>query len=160
MLVPYVQAQQPLQNLEPAEYFDFWLGRWDLSWQNSEGVTDQGTNTIERVLGGHVIKENFEATSGKMKGYVGKSFSVYDPKTETWHQTWVDNQGAYLDFIGKFEGNKRIFIRKTQNPEGNSIWQRMVFYDIQKDSFNWRWEQSTDNGKTWDLQWKIAYRRH
>jgi hypothetical protein len=71
----------------------------------------------------------------------------------------VDSDGAYLDFIGKFEGDKRMFMRKTKDSEGNQVIQRMVFYDITDDSFQWDWERSTDNGKSWELQWKIAYQR-
>ncbi|MDZ7691908.1 MAG: hypothetical protein U5K69_12405 [Balneolaceae bacterium] len=37
------------------------------------------------------ILENFEATSGSMYGYEGKSFPAYDQDTGTWKQTWVDD---------------------------------------------------------------------
>lgn len=153
-------AQTSLSKLEPAEYFDFWLGKWDLTWQASDGSTETGTNTIERILNDKVIKENFEATSGQLAGFIGKSYSVYNANTNEWKQTWVDNNGGYWDFVGKFEGDKRIFIRQGHNANGNPIMQRMVFYDITKNSFTWDWEKSTDNGATWQLQWKIAYRRH
>lgn len=155
-----VNAQQSLKELKPSDYFDFWIGKWELTWKASDGSVEHGTNTIELILNGKVIKENFEATSGQMKGYLGKSYSVYNPQTKEWKQTWVDNQGAYLDFIGKFEGEKRMFVRQIQDSSGNTIKQRMVFYDIKSDSFTWDWEKSTNNGKIWELVWKIAYRRH
>jgi len=152
-------GQAAIKELQPSAYFDFWIGEWELRWQSADGTTEHGTNTIERILSNKVIKENFEATSGQMKGYIGKSYSVYNPKTGEWKQTWVDNQGAYLDFTASFSGNKRIFKRKTADSLGNDIIQRMVFYDISEDSFMWDWQQSTDNGKSWQLMWKIAYRR-
>ena len=154
------RAQISLSDLRPSEYFDFWIGEWKLSWQAQDGTTEYGTNTIERILDGKVIKENFEATSGQMKGFIGKSYSVYNSQSGEWKQTWVDNQGAYLDFVGKFQNDKRIFIREAKDANGNPILQRMVFYDITRDSFTWDWEKSTDNGNTWQLQWKITYRRH
>lgn len=160
LITQSVNGQQLLKELKPSEYFDFWIGQWELTWKASGGTVEHGTNTIERVLDGKVIKENFEATSGQMKGYIGKSYSVYNPKTQKWKQTWVDNQGAYLDFTGKFEGPKRMFVRQTQDSSGNTVMQRMVFYDIKPNSFTWDWERSTDNGKNWQLVWKIAYRRH
>lgn len=155
-----VLAQQDLKELSASEYFDFWIGEWDLSWKSSDGTLGRGKNTIERILEGKVIKENFEATSGALEGFVGKSYSVYNPKTETWHQTWVDSQGAYLDFVGKFKGDKRMFVRQTTDSSGSTVIQRMVFYNITPNSFTWDWEQSRDNGETWQLLWKIAYRRH
>lgn len=154
------QTHTSINELDASEYFDFWVGEWDLTWQASNGTTEKGMNTIERVLNGKVIKENFEATTGKLKGYIGKSYSVYNPSSGKWKQTWVDNSGGYLDFVGKFEDNKRIFIREGQDRNGNPIMQRMVFYDITEDSFTWDWEKSTNNGKSWQLQWRIAYQRH
>jgi hypothetical protein len=71
-----IMAQHSLNELEPSEYFDFWIGEWELTWEASEGSIETGTNTIEYVLDGNVIKENFEAITGQMAGYVGKSYSV------------------------------------------------------------------------------------
>lgn len=148
-----------LSELEPEAYFDFWVGKWNLTWEDADGAVAKGTNHIEKVLDGKVIKENFEAQSGAYEGFVGKSYSVYNSNTGEWKQTWVDNQGGYLDFMGKFEGNKRIFIREGINQEGEPILQRMVFYDITEDSLTWDWEMSEDNGETWQLQWRINYER-
>lgn len=154
-----VQAQTELSELNPEEYFNFWLGEWELTWEDSDGSIANGTNYIERVLDGMVIKENFEAHSGSYEGYKGKSYSVYNPRTGLWHQTWVDNNSGYLDFQGEIDGDKRIFLRKGVNPQGNEILQRMVFHDISKDSFTWDWELSEDNGQTWQLRWQIFYER-
>ena len=155
-----INAQTSLAELNPEEYFDFWIGKWELQWQSTDGSVEHGTNNIEKILDGKVIKENFEATSGTMDGYIGKSYSVYNAQTQQWKQTWVDNQGAYLDFVGRFQNNDRIFIRRSEDSSGRSITQRMVFYDISENEFKWRWEKSEDNEKSWQILWKIAYRRH
>lgn len=154
-----VQAQTELSKLNPEEYFNFWLGEWELTWEDADGNAAHGTNHIERVLDGMVIKENFEAHSGSFEGFKGKSYSVYNPRTGQWQQTWVDNNGGYLDFRGEFEGDIRIFKRKGLNPQGEEILQRMVFYDITGNSLTWDWEMSVDNGHTWQLQWRIFYER-
>jgi len=152
-------AQTNLSELNPEEYFDFWVGTWELTWEDAGGSTAYGSNHIEKVLDSKVIKENFKALSGSYKGFAGKSFSVYNPRTGKWKQTWVDNNGGYLDFIGTFDGNKRIFKREGVNPEGEKILQRMVFYDITENSFTWDWEISQDNGHSWQLRWQIFYVR-
>jgi hypothetical protein len=36
---------------------------------------------------------------------------------------------------------------------------RMVFCEIEADSFRWLWERSKDGGATWDPAWEIAYTR-
>lgn len=158
-LAACAQAQTSLKELKPNQYFDFWLGTWELTWENADGTTAHGTNHIERVLNGKVIKENFEAHSGAYEGFVGKSYSVYKIGTGEWKQTWVDNNGGYLDFTGKFDGDKRIFERNGVNPQGQEILQRMVFYDITENSLTWDWEVSEDDGETWQLRWRIFYER-
>jgi hypothetical protein len=35
----------------------------------------------------------------------------------------------------------------------------MIFSNIQKDSLEWNWESSLDDGKTWKTNWKIFYKR-
>ena len=137
--------------------FDFWLGEWKVSWEEAEGRTGTGRNTIVRKLDGAVIEENFVAETGSIAGYKGTSISVYNPRTKVWSQGYADNQGAYFSFIGSRDGDKRIFSTAERDNEKTRI-QRMVFYDIREDSFTWDWESSVD-GKTWKLQWRIRYSR-
>ena len=139
---------------EAVRQFEFWVGTWALSW----GEDGEGTNTIRRILGGCVIEESFE---GQMKNgpYRGRSVSVYDAKTDQWRQTWVDDQGGYLDFVGAFEDGKMILKRTTTNEEGATIHQRMVWYNIEENSLDWNWEKSEDGGETWTTLWAIHYER-
>lgn len=156
---PECSAQPNLNNIPPEQYFDFWIGEWDLTWEDPDGTTGTGFNRIERILNDAVIKENFEAYTGAAAGFVGKSYSVYVSASGKWKQTWVDNSGGYLDFTGEFDGNRRMFVRNGINQQGNSVMQRMIFYDIEPDSFTWDWQISEDNGETWQLRWKINYQR-
>lgn len=142
-----------------ANTFDFWVGNWELAWQNAKGAEEHGTNKIERTLNNVVIQENFEAGEGSLKGYVGKSWTVWNPNSKQWKQTWVDNQGAYLDFTGTMVDGKPCFAREVTTPAGKTVKQRMVFYDISEEGFMWDWENSQDGGKTWKLAWRIAYVR-
>lgn len=159
-LTSAVSAQDvELSGLEAGRYYDFWIGTWELSWEEQDGSTGRGTNTIRRILGGEVLEENFEATEGRMKGFSGKSWSVYDRRRGEWKQTWVDSQGSYLDFTGRTEGDKRIFRREGLDGEGNRILQRMVFFNISRDSLTWDWEISRDGGESWELSWRIHYSR-
>jgi len=139
--------------------FDFWVGEWDLTWDEANGDVGKGTNHIIKILDGKVIQENFEATEGKNKGFKGTSLSVFNPRNETWHQAWADNQGGYFDFTGKVDGNKKIFMTENKTINGNLVVQRMVFYDISNDQLTWDWESSNDGGETWKLNWRINYRK-
>ncbi len=135
--------------------FDFWLGEWDLTW---EGGT--GTNSISRILDGQVIQERFAShvTDPATPPLLGLSLSVFVPELGMWRQTWVDNNGSYMDFTGGFaDGKMTLSMDRTVN--GQPATYRMVFYNIAGNSLDWDWERSEDDGQSWQLQWRIHYRR-
>lgn len=140
--------------------FHFWLGTWDLEWENSKGETSSGMNTIEWTLDSTVIQENFRVLSGGMKGYSGKSWSVYDKRSKTWKQTWVDNQATYLEFAeGTDEEGWPTFERSFMKGDSVRIHQRMVFRNIEENSLDWYWQSSEDGGESWNTNWLIHYTR-
>ena len=134
---------------QPENQFDFWLGEWDVTW----GEDGKGTNRIERILDGKIIQENFNTPE-----FQGVSVSSYDPERRLWCQTWVDSNGTYLDFTGKFEDGKMILVRDGI-VKGEACKQRMVWYDIQDNKLEWSWERSDDGGNTWRVLWQIHYTR-
>jgi hypothetical protein len=134
---------------QPENQFDFWLGEWEAAW----GEDGRGTNRVERILNGKIVQENFTAPD-----LLGISVSCYDPERKLWCQTWVDNSGTYLDFTGKFEDGKMILTRDAI-VRGEACKQRMVWYNIQADAFEWNWERSDDGGQTWRVLWQIHYMR-
>jgi len=151
-----VLAQESVQE---DQWYDFWVGDWNLTWKDGDGGMGKGTNHIVRILDGKVIQENFKAVEGALAGYNGMSLSVYNPAVGHWKQAWTDNQGGYIDFTGRREG-KRYFFETTviENGQGG-MQQRMVFYNIQEDSLDWDWESTQDGGATWTLNWQIHYQR-
>jgi len=139
--------------------FDFWVGKWDAEWQNPQGVTEKGKNFIEKTLDGKVLQEHFEILTGANKGFLGTSISVYNPRTQSYHQAWADNTGGYINLVGEVIGDQKIFKTLPKQQGDLTLISRMIFYDIKQDSFTWDWELSKDNGATWQLQWRINYTR-
>jgi hypothetical protein len=136
--------------IAPEQQFDFWLGEWDVAWEGG-----RGTNLIRRILDDKVIEENFDGRPGE--NLIGRSVSVYQP-ARGWLQTWVDNQGSYLDFTGGWEDGRMILARAAV-VQGQPCRQRMVWYHLAADEFDWNWERSDDAGATWRVLWKIHYQR-
>ena len=134
---------------------DFWLGTWDLAYTQG-GKAGTSRNRVTRQLDGCVVQEDFEGPPGTP--LVGRSVSMYDRASGRWKQTWVDNQGGYLDFTGGLEDGRMVFAREFER-NGQRIRQRMVFDDVTPRSMTWRWQRSTDAGATWSTLWEIAYRR-
>jgi hypothetical protein len=132
----------------PKRQFDFWLGEWDLAW----GDGDSGTNSVYLDFGGAVVVENFDGRPSTE--FQGMSLSVYDEQAREWRQTWVDSEAAFLTFAGEFVDGEMDLRREA--PDGLY---RMVWFDIERDSFAWRYERSTDGGESWESLWEIGYSR-
>lgn len=150
------QTNNPAANPPPCsqpetKQFDFWIGDWNLEWSNGKG-----RNVITKTLDGCVVLENFDGTPAMPLR--GMSVSTYNARLGKWQQTWVDNEGGYLDFTGEYKDSKMVF-QRTATINGKQMLQRMVWYDIMKDSLQWNWERSEDAGKSWTVLWKIKYTR-
>lgn len=153
----FVQGQEEALKEPPCSspefsQFDFWVGEWNLTW----GDSGKGTNTIEKIMDNCVIQENFDGTpSIPLRG---KSVSTYNTQLGKWQQTWVDNSGGYLDFVGELKDGKMILSRSLQKDD-KKIKQRMVWYNISDNELDWNWERSDNDGTTWKVLWKIHYQR-
>ena len=144
-------ADEPFDGTE----LDFWLGAWDATWEGGHG-----TNRLRRILRDRVVLEEFDEAeeSGGDEALHGRSWSVFDPDRHAWRQTWVDDQGSYLELVGTRVDGWFSFERAA--PErGPDVRQRMVFRDVTADAFRWTWESSLDAGASWVVRWAIDYRR-
>lgn len=160
--LPTAWAAQPTAVANPCttaeqKQFDFWVGEWNLTWPGQDGKTGHGSNTIQRVLDGCVVQENF--SGGDSMALRGTSVSTFDGSSGRWKQTWVDNEGGYLDFVGEFKDGQMILEREAQGKDGTRILQRMVWKNVTANEFDWSWEASRDGGKTWQVNWPIHYKR-
>jgi hypothetical protein len=115
-----------------------------------------GTNSIKRIMDGCIVQENF--SGGDSMHLRGTSVSVYDTNSHHWKQTWVDNEGGYLDFSGELKDGEMILQRESVR-DGAKILQRMVWKNISSQEMDWTWEASRDGGKTWQVNWPIHYKR-
>src|SRR5262249_1277408 len=132
------QSQQPsaTQSAVPAacaepqqKQFDFWLGEWELTWPGkTQAEVAHGSNNIRRVLDDCVIEENFSGVESMPLR--GMSVSTFDARAGKWKQTWVDNQGGYLDFVGEFTNGQMVLAREWTRPDGAKVQQRMVWKNI------------------------------
>lgn len=147
----FAQEQQKPCSAPEANQFDFWVGKWQAEWEGGKG-----TNDISKILNGCVVFEQFDATPSSP--LIGRSYTVYSSRTGQWQQTWVDNSGGYLDFTGSWQDEKMILSRSFEI-KGKKVMQRMVWYNISEKEFDWNWERSDDDGKTWKANWKIHYTR-
>jgi hypothetical protein len=165
LAVSIVVSQQSTRPAHPdpcaaaeQKQFNFWIGEWDLTWPGEKPrETGRGSNSIKRILEACVVQETF---SGEESMHLrGTSVSTFDGNAGKWKQTWVDNEGGYLDFAGEFKDQQMILQREAVRKGGTRILQRMVWKNITANELDWSWEASRDGGKTWQVQWPIHYKR-
>lgn len=129
---------------------DFWIGEWTCTWEGG-----RGENRITKELDGHVVVERFE--SFEPDRWSGLSVSVHDDRNG-WRQTWVDSTGNYWALLGGPHPEGFTFA-VTELEDGREVEKRMVFSEVDRDAFAWRWERSVDDGTSWEVLWTIDYRR-
>lgn len=137
--------------------FVFWCGSWVVTHLDDAGTAWEGSNEVSLIEGGKVIEERFSLVDPDGDLFTGRSHSV-PIAGRGWCQTWVDNSGAYLDFVGGWNGSQMVLERSTTR-DGVAIRQRMLFHDITPEALTWDWQSSADDGRTWQLTWRLAYRR-
>lgn len=123
--------------------FDFWVGEWRVT--NPEGVF-QGTNRIEKILGGCVLEENWTGA----KGMRGHSYNAYAKRRDVWHQTWVDSNGMLLLLEGGLENDRMVLRGETPGPEGKgSVNHEISWEQLADGRVRQIWRVSSDGGSSW-----------
>ena len=120
-----------------------------MTWPGEkEGDLDHGINSVLRVLDGCAIEQNFSGGVGMHLR--GKTLSIFDTASDKWKQTWLDNDGGYLNFTCEFKDGQMILAPRPCGATVRRSRQREL---------GWSWEASADGGKTWQINWPIHYRR-
>ncbi len=132
--------------------FDFWLGDWEV--QTPKG-SNAGTNKVEKILEGCAIQESWTAADGSH----GTSLSSYDGAAGRWTQTFVDDQGMVLVLDGELRDGKMVLSGRKPSARGNGLVQRITWQKMDGERIRQRWEQSSDDGKTWTLLFEGIYSR-
>lgn len=141
---------------------DFWHGDWDVVVRARKAPTSEewaearGTNRVASSLGGCVTEEHF-AAAGPGPAWAGRSVSQWVATDGKWHQTWVDDQGSYMLFVGEWKSGEMILDGEARTKDGVTTRMRMVFHDIAPAHLQWRWEATKDDGATWRPMMTIAY---
>ena len=124
--------------------------------RGADGVKQVATNSVYLDLDGKVVVESFDGRPSV--DFQGLSFSVYDRKRPLLEADLGGQRGQLPDFAGSFE-NGVMELRRDGEVEGAPASFRMRWENIERDSLDWSWQRSDDDGKTWTALWEIEYRR-
>ena len=154
------------RNATPCEYsaehrqFDFWIGEWNVQSPTGQPA---GTSSVERILNGCVIFENWSGGGGGD----GKSLNIYNVPKRKWQQYWVESSGTVIFFEGGWEEGAMRLVGETfplaqgttpAAAPGMSL-RRMTFTPLGPDKVRQMGEASEDGGKTWTLEYDLTYIR-
>ena len=147
---PPAPPAPPPPACQTAEYrqFDFWIGEWEVFLPNGNKA---GDSRIESIAAGCALLENWTGN----RGFSGKSVNSYDRSDKRWHQSWVDSSGSRLDLAGVF-ADKRMVLSSA--PAAGAV-QRIAWSVNDDGSVRQLWESSSDDGKTWTVQFDGRYVR-
>ena len=149
-----------------------WLvGQWDMDITTfaEDGTRHTGRGEIHAgwVLEGRAIQDVWMIPPRPQRGpaapampvagnWYGTTLRVYDPGLDAWHILWSDPATqVYTRQIGRAQG--KDIVQEGRHESGAIL--RWSFTEIERDSFHWRGEVSTDGGASWRLQVDIRARR-
>ncbi len=146
---PYKEVLAPMHPCAPAEFrqFDFWVGEWDVFNPAGQQV---GTSRITSINDGCAIREEWTDASGN----TGTSLNYYDPRTKKWNQFWVgggsplslDDEGNAAVITGGLKDGSMVLSSNARVDPMN----RITWTPLDGGKVRQHWEQSKDQGKTWD----------
>ncbi len=135
--------------------FDFWLGEWSVV--TTRGEMAAGTSRIEKILNDCVILENWTSANSP---YQGKSYNTYNANLKRWEQFWADNSQGMIYFFGILkEGTMDYWTDAIPQPDGKLLKRHLQFIPIGPDTVRQFSQGSTDDGKTWFVEYDFTYKR-
>ena len=144
--------QKPCAYTAENRQFDFWLGEWNVV--TTQGENPAGTSKIELILGDCVVQENWTG------GGTGKSYNIYNQSLKRWEQYWVDNTGGNIFFYGGLkDGVMDYWTDAIPQPDGTKLKRHLQFFKIGPDTVRQFSQGSTDDGKTWHVEYDFTYNR-
>lgn len=149
---------------KPGE-FDFLAGEWRIRHRRlksaATGEWDEfdGEATCWTILGGVGSVEELRIPA---RDFNGMGLRLLDLETRVWSDFWVNAKsgalgaagltGGFVDGDGIFE-SRDVVDGKPMLHRG--VWDRIVFGQ----SHRWYQAISGDDGKTWDINWTMDWRR-
>jgi hypothetical protein len=134
--------------------FDFWVGEWQVTDRVSGEPA--GMSRIEKLYGGCVLRENWVSP-----GFQGGSLNTWWKGDRRWHQTWMDQAGAFRHFIGAMDNGRMVLVAEQPDPAqaGRTLQVRLTFTPNADGTVRQYSDISPDGGATWRPRYDFLYRR-
>ena len=132
--------------------FDFWVGEWNVTDTRGQRIA---TSRVERSLNGCAIAESWEGVNGTR----GQSINAWDPGTNKWHQTWLDNGGTVLMIAGGMINGEMVMEGERQLADGTQTLERITWTPNKDGTVRQVWISSPNRGMRWTAVFEAIYRK-
>jgi hypothetical protein len=94
-----------------------------------------------------------------LRGAASLVVNFVDPGTGRWRQVWVSNQGTTIDFTGGLEGGNLVFYADSRDSNGKLFRRKLTFFNLGPHKVRQFSQRSSDDGKTWSVEYDFTYVR-
>lgn len=146
--------------------FDFLFGRWHVRNErlrerlvgSSDWEPFDGAQECRPILGG--LGNVDEQATDWGGGFIGLSLRLYEPAALRWSIYWAANQTGVLEppVHGTFSDGVGTFFGRDEH-RGTPVLVRYTWSEITPVSALWQQAFSTDEGATWETNWRMKLTR-
>ena len=146
------RAVHPCLYSDEAKQFDFFIGEWNAFNPQGRSV---GSTVIQLIANGCGVLENWRDAFGNE----GKSINFYDAADHKWHQYWMGSNGLPLRYSGVYRDGAIRYDGEPSVTNGVKTISRLTFFKLDENTVRQLAENSTDDGKTWQVGYDFKYLR-
>lgn len=148
--------------------FDFLFGSWNVHNRYLKGRLRQSTDWIEFDARSHVEPlldgfghlDRYDAVRDGSP-FEGITLRLFDPTNGEWSIHWADTKYARTllpPMVGRFNGDVGEFYG-DETVDGKKVLCRFLWTRPTLNSARWEQAFSNDDGKTWETNWIMTFRR-
>jgi len=143
---------QPCATNAETRQLDFWLGDWSVTYP---GMAGTASSTVEVTLDKCLVIERWDGG----KSHRGENIFSYSADDASWHGMFTDNDGRVHVLSGRVASGSAEFSGSSRGPNGETVLNRVRIVRLSSGKVEQSWEKSTDNGKTWKIEFRGEYTR-
>ena len=154
----------PIDAPEEMKQVENLAGEWDvtMSWQ-MDPMSEEWTNTKGKavymsVLDGCGMHQTYTDADPK-SNFQGSGLIAYNRETGKWQSVWMDNMTAAISYYeGDLKDGAMVFTGEDYW-NGMKYISRITVENISNDRFDWTFDMSLDEGKTFATVGRSVYTR-
>ncbi len=152
----------PQARAAQAALFDRLTGTWDVVYDiyDKDGKLSQyhGQVSYSRILDGTTLQEVWTSDAhNKVPQPYSTTIAFQDSQQQHWTEVWIYPARGVVGKVSGGEVDGRLVLNGRDD---DGTLQRWTVSDVKADSIEWRFESSTDQGKTWRLLGVNHLRQH